>query len=131
MPYQALGFRSTTALLEAIPDVCSLQQRNGTLMVVGLPSSGTAHILTMVNRQGKKQVIITPDYHLITSFSSRGEVGESRAREERVGKLVDNLMEEVVVNKMVAFTANASADGVRACGNGMTFAVFPLSKSSF
>ena len=76
LPYQALGFRSTTALLEAIPDVCSLQQRNGTLMVVGLPSSGTAHILTMVNRQGKKQVIIKPDYHLITSFSSRGEVGE-------------------------------------------------------
>lgn len=55
LPYQALGFHSTTALLEAIPDVCSLQQRNGTLMVVGLASSGTAHILTMVNRQGKKQ----------------------------------------------------------------------------
>ena len=57
LPFQALGFHSATALLEAIPDVCSLQQRNGTLMVVGLPSSGTAHILTMVNRQGKKQVV--------------------------------------------------------------------------
>ena len=56
LPYQALGFHSTTALLEAIPDVCSLQRRNGTLMVVGLASSGTAHILNMVNRQGKKQV---------------------------------------------------------------------------
>ena len=56
LPYQALGFHSTTALLEAIPDVCSLQQRNGTLMVVGLASSGTAHILNMVNRQGKKRV---------------------------------------------------------------------------
>jgi len=55
LPYQALGFHSTTALLEAIPDVCSLQRRNGTLMVVGLASSGTAHILNMVNRQGKKQ----------------------------------------------------------------------------
>ena len=56
LPYQALGFHSTTALLEAIPDVCTLQQRDGTLMVIGLPSSGTAHILSMVNRQGKKQV---------------------------------------------------------------------------
>ena len=56
LPYQTLGFHSMTALLEAIPDVCSLQQRNGTLMVVGLASSGTAHILNMVNRQGKKQV---------------------------------------------------------------------------
>jgi len=55
LPYQALGFHSTTALLEAIPDVCTLQQRDGTLMVIGLPSSGTAHILSMVNRQGKKQ----------------------------------------------------------------------------
>ena len=50
LPYQTLGFHSTTALLEAIPDVCSLQQRNGTLMVVGLASSGTAHILNMVTK---------------------------------------------------------------------------------
>ena len=66
LPFQALGFHSAKALLEAIPDVCSLQQRNGTLMVVGLPSSGTAHILTMVNRQGKKQVIFK--HHLNTYY---------------------------------------------------------------
>ena len=72
LPYQALGFRSTKAFLESIPDVCSLQQRNGTLVVVGLPSSGTAHILTMVNRQGKKQVKQRIFYPII--FSNRDEV---------------------------------------------------------
>ena len=36
----------------------------------------------------------------ITSFSCRGEVEECRAREEGVGKLLVNLMEEVL-NKMV------------------------------
>ena len=74
LPYQALGFRSTTALLESIPDVCSLQQRNGTLIVVGLPSSGTAHILTMVNRQGRKQVEQRIFHPII--FSIRDEVEE-------------------------------------------------------
>ena len=58
LPYKTLGFQSVTALLESFPDVCSLQQRCGTIMVVGRPSEGTAHVLNMVNRQGKKQVIL-------------------------------------------------------------------------
>jgi len=55
LPYKALGFNKVAALLESIPDVCSLQQRGGALMVVGVASRDTAHVLNMVNRQGKKQ----------------------------------------------------------------------------
>ena len=57
LPYKALGFTKVAALLESIPDVCSLQQRGGALMVVGVASRDTAHVLNMVNRQGKKQVV--------------------------------------------------------------------------
>ena len=57
LPYKALGFKKVAALLESIPDVCSLQQRGGALMVVGVASRDTAHVLNMVNRQGKKQVV--------------------------------------------------------------------------
>jgi len=55
LPYKAFGFTKVAALLESIPDVCSLQQRGGALMVVGVASRDTAHVLNMVNRQGKKQ----------------------------------------------------------------------------
>ena len=57
LPYKALGFTKVAALLESIPDVCSLQQRGSALMVVGVASRDTAHVLNMVNRQGKKQVV--------------------------------------------------------------------------
>ena len=66
MPYKALGFNKVAALLESIPDVCSLQQRGGALMVVGVASRDTAHVLNMVNRQGKKQVIFK--HHLNTNY---------------------------------------------------------------
>ena len=56
LPLKALGFHSVTELLKSVPDVCILKERGGALMVVGLPSSGTAHVLNMVNKQGKKQV---------------------------------------------------------------------------
>ena len=57
LPLKALGFHSVTELLKSVPDVCILKERGGALMVVGLPSSGTAHVLNMVNKQGKKQVV--------------------------------------------------------------------------
>ena len=72
LPYKAFGFTKVAALLESIPDVCSLQQRGGALMVVGVASRDTAHVLNMVNRQGKKQVVSFAKYFHLWLPQGRG-----------------------------------------------------------